>query len=71
MEIKTSIVFPDQVTMRGGHPFRLDIKCPVCGKMMRLRDMNGGCSDLDGNTFTLECDECGTQVCAITVDKQE
>lgn len=71
MEIKTSIVLPDQVTMKGRRPFRLDIKCPVCGKMMRLRDMNRGCSDLDGNSFTFECDECGTQVCAITVDKQE
>jgi len=71
MEMKTSIVLPDQVTMRGRHPFRLDIKCPVCGKMMRLRDMDGGCSDLDGNLFTLECYECGTQVCAMTVDKQE
>lgn len=33
--------------------------------------MRIGLVDLDGNTFTLECDECGTQVCAITVDKQE
>ena len=70
MDERRTIVLPDQVTKKGRKPFRLGIKCPVCGNIMRLRDFELS-SAPDGNNFTLECDECLTRVCVVTIAKKE
>ena len=70
MKIEISIMPDKMVTARGKKPFTGVVKCPICGEVMRLTELNSGTSNLDPYYFHYECKECETEVQVYATEKR-